>query len=722
MGLPPAMSDTCNVRITVIDRNDPPTIATTTLAIFENSAVSTRVGNIGASDPDVGASLTYTITRADSPDAFSLDSAGNFNVRLAVLDYEVKSAFFYKVEVSDGVNRVPADITINIRDANDAPVFASSFTRTVSESAAGNAVVTGGACTATDADGDAIAYSLVPATPFGVSAAGVVTLLTGQSLDFEVQSTYSLSLVATDARGATASTALTINVLDVNEAPTFTGGAAQSRNIDEASTLGANVGSPLSATDPDAGSVLVYRVQSISPSTQPAIFTVDGLTGQLRVGTGTLDYERGPRSYTVVVNVTDNGSPGLFARTTVTVTVNNVDEAPDWATDSLVRNVTENVPINWPVGARLNATDPEGGAVTYVIQGATQWFNLSTSGQFATASDGLNFEDAGGSTHTITVVATDAGGKQSTATLRINVLDVNEPPVFGPSESSRTVAEAAPVGTYVGGPIRASDPDRGQTLTYNVTANTYFAIDAASGQLTVKQTLPTAAAADNFTVTVMARDSATPPLTATVIVVIDTSAAAVVNRPPQLAPATIVITEATAVGAVIANLSRSATDPDGNPLTFAISNSEPVPFTITATTGLLTVAGELDFETAPNTTLLITVTDVPGSNNGTQIAALSITVRFLVTLTDANERCSFTGGTFSIDENSAAGTLVGTVLRATDPDTVALAARQEWVTYSITVSRNRRSAHVRTLLCHRRHSFARSLTPTKMSASTWHPG
>ena len=92
MGLPPAMSDTCNVRIDVIDRNDPPTIGTTTLSIFENSAVGTRVGNIGASDPDAGASLTYTITRSDSPDAFSLDSSGNFNVRLAVLDFEVKNA------------------------------------------------------------------------------------------------------------------------------------------------------------------------------------------------------------------------------------------------------------------------------------------------------------------------------------------------------------------------------------------------------------------------------------------------------------------------------------------------------------------------------------------------------------------------------------------------------------------------------------------------------
>jgi len=108
-----------NTQVTVLDKNDPPTIGQTTLSIKENSPLGALAGNIGAVDPDVGSVLTYSLLRADTPDAFRIDATGSFIVKSAVLDFETKSSYVYKVQVSDGVNLVPADITITLLDDND---------------------------------------------------------------------------------------------------------------------------------------------------------------------------------------------------------------------------------------------------------------------------------------------------------------------------------------------------------------------------------------------------------------------------------------------------------------------------------------------------------------------------------------------------------------------------------------------------------------------------
>lgn len=54
-----------------------------------------------------------------------------------------------------------------------------------------------------------------------------------------------------------------------------------------------------------------------------------------------------------------------------------------------------------------------------------------------------------------------------TATVRINIIDVNEPPTIAPA--SRTIDENSAVDTVVsGGVLQGSDPDDGQTLTYTL--------------------------------------------------------------------------------------------------------------------------------------------------------------------------------------------------------------------------------------------------------------
>ncbi len=131
-----------------------------------------------------------------------------------------------------------------------------------------------------------------------------------------------------------------------------------------------------------------------------------------------------------------------------------------------------------------------------------------------------------------------------------------------------------------------------------------------------------------------------------------------VNEPPVVASPIFSLPEnspaATPVGTLV------ATDPEGGPLAFAIvAGNVGGAFAISGTGGAITVANSaaLDFETTPVFTLTVTVSD--GVNTVFRTVPIN--------LQDVNEPPTISGATFTIPENSPAGTVVGTVA-ASDPE------------------------------------------------------
>jgi VCBS repeat-containing protein len=149
-----------------------------------------------------------------------------------------------------------------------------------------------------------------------------------------------------------------------------------------------------------------------------------------------------------------------------------------------------------------------------------------------------------------------------------------------------------------------------------------------------------------------------------------------VNEAPVVNAATFTVAEnsanGTAVGTVI------AADPDAGQtatLSYSItSGNTNNGFAIDANTGVITVANSaaLDFETTPQFLLTVEATD-----NGTP--ALSGTNTITIDLTNVNEAPVVNANTFTLAENSANGTTVGTVV-AVDLD----AGQTATLTYSIT--------------------------------------
>ena len=301
---------------------------------------------------------------------------------------------------------------------------------------------------------------------------------------------------------------------------------APTRSFLSDAAAGTAIGDPVAAThwthtdtDDDNDVTLIYSLDSAGA----AKFSIDANTGQLRTSSET--YVAGD-TYTFTVEAADvhSGNKRSSDTTTVTITVSPVDKPPTF--DSNVPSslsVNEDATVGTTVGTPITATDPDGGTITYSLSGTgSTFFSIDSNGQIS-----VNAALTAGS-YTITVTATDPSSDQATTTVTITVSPVNKPPTFDSDvPSSLSVNEDATVGTTVGTPITATDPN-GDTITYSLsgTGSTSFSINS-NGQISVNAALT----AGSYTITVTATDPSNAQATTTVTITVSAS-----NSPPPQPP------------------------------------------------------------------------------------------------------------------------------------------------------------------------------------------
>jgi nitrite reductase (NO-forming)/hydroxylamine reductase len=135
------------------------------------------------------------------------------------------------------------------------------------------------------------------------------------------------------------------------------------------------------------------------------------------------------------------------------------------------------------------------------------------------------------------------------------------------------------------------------------------------------------------------------------------------NRAPVVNNQSFSVNENSVNGTLVGTV--AASDPDGNTLSYSITaGNTSGAFAINASTGALTVANSavLDYETTPQFSLTVRVAD-PGGLSDTA----TVTVSLLDVVENQNRPPVVNNQGFSINENSANGTTVGTVA-ASDPD------------------------------------------------------
>ncbi|KAF6198555.1 hypothetical protein GE061_008303 [Apolygus lucorum] len=130
----PPLSSTVIITVNVEDVNDsPPTFESDRLSLYipENSPVGSTVGEIFASDPDVGvnAYVQYTIIGGEDASSFSLQRRAGTDraelITLIELDYESdKKEYHLVVRATSAPLRSDAHLTVIVTDVNDnAPVL-----------------------------------------------------------------------------------------------------------------------------------------------------------------------------------------------------------------------------------------------------------------------------------------------------------------------------------------------------------------------------------------------------------------------------------------------------------------------------------------------------------------------------------------------------------------------------------------------------------------------
>ena len=175
----------------------------------------------------------------------------------------------------------------------------------------------------------ALTYSIKSQTVSGAfninSDSGVITVADGTKLDFETAASHTVTVVVTDASGATYEKAFTVALSNVNEAPVITsnsGGATASISLAENQTAVTTV----TVSDPDAGATKTF---SITGGADAALFQIDSSTGALSFKSAPNFEVAGDSGanniYDVTVQVTDGSLTDTQA---IAVTVTNANEAP----------------------------------------------------------------------------------------------------------------------------------------------------------------------------------------------------------------------------------------------------------------------------------------------------------------------------------------------------------------------------------------------------------
>jgi|GEM_PF-5991658 len=455
--------------IEVSDANHQPTDVLLTIdTIAENQPAGTRVGTLGAVDPDVGDTFTFALVAgAGGQDNASFAIDGVKLNTAAVLDYDTKSTYSILVRATDaGGLWVEVPLTIRVTNVNEPPTGVSLAGDTVAENVpVGTAV---GALVAVDPDiVDTFTFTLVSGTGSADNASFTIAggvLKTAVAMNYEVKNAYSIRVRVVDSGGLSAETPLTVHVGNVNEAPSsvYLTSAMVAENQASGTAL-----TTFTTTDQDAGETFTYALAAGTGDDDNALFTV---AGGVLTASVSFDYEV-KSSYHIRVRSTDSG--GLSVERPLVIAVTDVNDAPvidDQALPSLAENS-----IVGRVAGTVAAGDQDAGQTIHfaIVAGNTGGaFSIHpTTGWLMVAnSNALDFETT--PTFTLTVQVTDSAPAplSDTATVTVALSNVNEAPT-NVTLTGGSVPENRPPGAPAG-TFAATDPDAGEAFIYTLAAGT----------------------------------------------------------------------------------------------------------------------------------------------------------------------------------------------------------------------------------------------------------
>ncbi|XP_047198077.1 uncharacterized protein LOC118117832 isoform X1 [Hippoglossus stenolepis] len=309
-------------------------------------------------------------------------------------------------------------------------------------------------------------------------------------LDREEKDEYRLVATATDRqtdRALEPSSQFIIRVQDINDNPPLFDDGPYSATVPEMANIGTSI-IQVTATDADDptygnSAKLVYTLVQ-----GQQYFSVDPQTGILRTAVPDMDRETQDQ-FLVVLQAKDMGGHlgGLSGTTTVTVHLTDVNDNPPRFTQSMWSFSVSELAIPGAEIGRISATDAdlgENAKLEYtILEGETgDTFNITGVNQEAVImlNKAVDYESRSSYSFSVEVLNPIVdprflrrGPFKDRASIRVAVLDADEPPKFSRSRYHMDVSENCPPACTVGR-VSAVDPDTG------LTNNIRFSIDPQS--------------------------------------------------------------------------------------------------------------------------------------------------------------------------------------------------------------------------------------------------
>ncbi|XP_068682491.1 uncharacterized protein [Montipora foliosa] len=581
------------------------------------------------------ANVSILITEGNTNGAFVLSrsvSKGNISLRNQIpMDYETTRLYRLKLLATNmDTNKTSiTNITIVLTAINDnAPIFTNRNYTSVKENVANGTIIFQVKAVDADFGNNAIVtYSLLPGEysgKFVIDASSGNITLTGE-LDHENTSEIILRIQATDGEFFT-NMSLFVKVEDVNDNYPYFSLSSYSVIVPENIAIGFLV-IKVTAQDKDSGpnGQVTYSLVQGTNDTDALVsktFSVNSSNGAITT-LRKIEVNASQEEYRFQVEATDNGIPNKTVSTNVTIIVmDDTNYNPPIFISRNYTSVKENVE-NGTIIFQVKAVDADFGnnaIVTYSLLPGEY------SGKFVIDASSGNITLIGELDHENTseiilrIQATD-GEFFTNMTLFIKVEDVNDNyPYFSLSSYSVIVPENITIGFLVI-KVTAQDKDSGPNgqVTYSLVQGTNdtdalvsktFSVNSSNGAITTLRKIGVNAFQEEYRFQVEATDNGIPNKTVSTnvtIIVMDIND----NPPIFISRNYTSVKENVANGTIIFQV--KAVDADfGN---YSIVTYRLLPgeysgkFAIDASSGNITLIGELDHENASEIILRIQATD-----------------------------------------------------------------------------------------------------------------
>ena len=702
-GFPEPFTDRVNVTVCLIGTNDeaPSIIFPQGFELFvpENTPPEVDVVTLRdyTIDPDLdqGGEFTFSLTQVYDPysvnESFSLNETTGLLRSLRVFDRELQpSGITVAIETVDfeGLSRV-TNITVMIMDKNDnSPYFEDNVTTTVHEFLPpGQMVLNEFQALDEDIGSNAdLRYALFDGEGHQMFSINRTSggLFTAAVLNKTIQDSYNLTVMVVD-QGIPqlfGFGTIYVQILDSNDmVPTFSQ-SLYTPSFSESDPIGTSF-FRVNASDSDIGTNAEIQYYFAPNSSNSDRFTINSTTGELFTD------DRFDREMESMVELTviavDNGlvPHPLTGSATVMVTIEDFNEHPPLFNEtSYNATVIENADIGTFVAAALASdedAEPPNNLIRYSLQGnRSDTFSVDPVTGVVTVFGEVDWEEGG--EFNVTIVASDLGASNtslsSTVELMITILDVNDnPPLFLPESLNLTIEENSVITneTVLVGSVQSNDadsPGNNSDITYSVLmdfSNQKFTLNSETGEVFFARGTLNRERRSSYDLLIRATDHGSPVAMHTdatlTITVLDANDFDPVFD--QVLYSTS-IPERTEIGTPFLTLRATDADSGSNAdLRYHVADSAVLTaFGVNMTSGIIYVAGILDFESVTFYSFEVIVTDLgtPSRNASTRVE---------IAVTDSNDFPPvFNQSEYlaSIRENLASGTTVVRVL-ASDGDT-----------------------------------------------------